>query len=808
MFKVSSDLRFKRVTQYYQRKGAGDYDANRPFRGYNPPSKGHFQVPSRFRGIIFVPPLRLQTNINPYPRRGSLRSPEKTVLEPSDQQSAGKVVSAHDVELRLQVAATFRENIVNVFGYILNRPVFVLSLHLYSSLYDLYMAARLRRIRETELLVDIENMANQDPKNQFITLFQTMDKVVPQYLIGAIKTWLDALRSNKVNINAILQPNGGPQVASFISGISASFLPLLKEPLKFSPQSELKSPKEICSSMGKLICNTMGGLIDRLFQPTQQLVAGILLNLELSRFNPEVNEAIYYIADVLRETRPELEYTLSFLSNQDMSNPYNLLIKVVAQLANDSDDTNVKEASLAIVNDLRPPSYITFNPDFPSISPIVGPPKIEYELLFRTVSPGEYPNDVVEAKEVIVEALNNKLDMEMVLSGFVRHDYTNPRDLLIGLLDRMRRRINLPEYLIDHVNMLSVHLKMKQAAIKMEPRAVRGFEDVILLFDGFKSPGIPGRIRYPAMGILQDLSSENIDWNKVFNKFPPHENSRPRQLVVVILNYLLPTIRNLQLHDDIIHFVSQLETGGEPRECPIVVCHSRTSVVVATTTLVPPSKSSQARAPTSSTKPVPSTVDHVDRDNLINTLGTNYIHDPRYHIMVDFLKLPSFSGYFGSNFNVDLYTTTGSLLQAIINFTLHSWGARNNSQLRDALEFFKDKIALNGYGATQVSFLPTIVTKNIDMNEVIYTTIDVERLAKDGKEEQLTTVIHFLINSFVDRMSGFDLARYKTKTEFLIGFFNYLRSLNSVPNDIKTSINDIIPYVRHDSIGREPIPFS
>nr|CAD7438960.1 unnamed protein product [Timema bartmani] len=723
----------------------------------------------------------------------------------------GQLPEVAPLILKLRLASILRDNMITVFGYILSRPNVTMSLETYEALADIYETTRMRRIRTAELLFLLDSMAYKTPQNQFISLFTEIQKIAPRYMVGSVKVWLQSLQINEVNVNDIIRPVGGALIVDLLSGIHPKYLKTLLIPSRFKKSSESLGPESVAILIGKFFSNIIGALMDGSLEMSQPLAACLLLHVPKHTFIPEVEESEQYLSDILFENRAELLFAVTELKSSELTDPYVLLRAVLSRLANEKNiDRFVKESAAIVLPSIFVPTNAIYDPDFEALTPIISQPTINYNLLFKYIAPGEYPDDIVKAKAMILSAINNgKLDMRPVLKQFIRHDYMSPRDLLIAIIDRIRRRATLSNDLANSVAALSSHLKLKVTAIKMEPRNIRGYPDLALFFDGFKSPGVPEVVRELADSICRSLRDVQIDWVDELSRYPTHLNSRPRQLIVRLLKSLLGknAIRNEPLVSKVKEFLSKLDIDGEVKFCPAITCPGNAKVT-------PKEESTAIAEIVPNATDLPSHLEptkdwaHLVTDSLLPALEYSPDDESRLETLRQFLAGPQLSDIVGNTFNFDDHPTVGLLLSVIMTKAMNSRYVHKNQNLYETIKLLSRKVKLDGYGSKAPEWESDPVKRTINMSAV-FQAVELERVQADQVGYSLQHIYDFLIKHFQPsvHMKGFDYLKLKTRGEFLRSFFMHLLELPYIQEDTKFHIEKIIPYVTVRGPGGVPIDY-
>ncbi|XP_067015702.2 uncharacterized protein [Anabrus simplex] len=711
------------------------------------------------------------------PSEGGMSSSESSV--DSEPRYTGPLPDVDSIMSKLAASLTLHDNLVTVFGFLLTKADGSLGLELYVSLQQLLDATRQRAVRTVELLRLLQDMAREDPHRQLVRLFFELPKTCPRYLIGAIKTWQEALTNNKVNMTEMMM-NAGRNV-SLLQKIDPGLFPVMSSPTAFSEASSRFVPAQVSSRMGKIFGNIMGEIINNSLDVTLPLVGYLLMHLQLSLYSPEVEEARQYLKDVLVENRSEHRVAVSSLSPSDKQDMYALVGAVLRALP--TGDVFVLEAVHAVLPYLHTPDCNTHNPYLSAMAPIVGGDHIQYDLLFKLVTAGEFPDDIVMCKDKLMMSISGgKLDMETVLDGFVRYEYKKPLDLLLAVLQRIRRRARLEDDLLDAVIALDVHVKMKRAAIEMDDDKIRGIDDLLAYFDAFCSPFLPEEVRSKAHVVADVLQMEPIDWSTWLARFPRSEYSRPRQLVISLLEALAQggelKSENLQvaMHD--------FQEAVKPPACPKVTC--------------PPKSSKKEKA----------VADAIPMQQLLDVFHILLPEDEQQLTVLKSLLLNpiSLATALGDDFPLHQYETKGVLMQAILGVCLRSELVRQSPQLKRAVEYFLPRVRLDGPGAERVSPL-FVTTRTIDMNKVLLALTSAP--LDDEQHTHFQRVVTFLEEAFYQPQfsGGFHVTNFKTRADFITGLFNHLLSLEATPADLKEDLTALLPLVDTTGLGAQPVDY-
>ncbi|XP_069685901.1 uncharacterized protein [Periplaneta americana] len=705
------------------------------------------------------------------------------------------------IHKRLQIASRLRDNIVTVLGFILFQPRKRTSLDLYAALYDIYTAFRLRRIRTVEMIDLIMQIAGKTPTQQLISLFSKVLEIAPRYLKGALKVCLHDLENKIINLDEILRHDEGPLAVDLLAGIDNKMASQLHNVLQFEESSELQAPPTITRNMGQFFGNLFGALIEGSLKPSPQLVAGIMLHVQLYKFIPDVEEALRYLSEIFLEERRVIDFAFHNISRAEKRNPYILVRFILRKLSrNNKIDVNIREAADIVLLHFYHPNRFTINPNLQVMSNIVSSSTINFSLLFKTISPGEFPDDVVQAINMILGAINrNEIDMNFVLKGFVRYDYQRPLDLMIAIIDRLRRRTFLPVDIIDATNSVYIHLKLKSAHENMPLSIYTTFENFVPLFDSFSGPAIPDEVEMQSKGILEEISKENnINWKSELAKYPSIENSRPRQLVYRVLNSLSSrNISNPDLITDVRNFLDLLTPEGDPKQCPVVSCPFEASPIVLRTTTT----TTTPQPPTP--KIIPKRAENIDVHDILNAIDISVYDESKIAPLEQFLQSPPGIGLM-RKINLIEYKTRGSLLRQVLEVLSKDQNVRRDPLLNHTLWEIKDHVLLEGSGAVAVKWRKSTVTFVVNMDGILQ-ALDKTEIERDGESGAFEHIYGFLHKNLkAQYLSNFDATTPKTRHEFLKALFNHLLDATDVPPDVKEDIRVLINYIQETGSGAHP----
>jgi hypothetical protein len=152
------------------------------------------------------------------------------------------------------------------------------------------------------------------------------------------------------------------------------------------------------------------------------------------------------------------------------------------------------------------------------------------------------------------------------------------------------------------------------------------------------------------------------------------------------------------------------------------------------------------------------------------------------------------------------YQTRGLLLLNLLQYLLTLDEIKCNSELYHSVQYYVDKVYLNGFGAKSVEYIiirQEVRRRTIDLQST-FRAIKLEKLDKKG-QKALRGVYKFFAKEFQPpiHLSNFNFMEYKTKGEWLTAYFRYLLKHAAVSSQAKHDISYILPYVLQTGPGAE-----
>ncbi|XP_046980685.1 uncharacterized protein LOC124545783 [Schistocerca americana] len=439
--------------------------------------------------------------------------------------------------VKLTMSSALRDNLVTVFGYLLYQTRWPKQRDHYTSFLLVFQAVRLRHISTLDLLPVLKKASAERPSSQMLLILRHMRKSSPRYLTGAVDEVIASVSASKDVIDDIIQPRGGPLVVDFLAGIESKYLAAGERPISFG---KTRIDSSVVSLMGSTFGQIYSALADGTLPLTQPLFAALLLHLPRDFLNPQADEFMRMLVDLLRlETLENWSNVIGKIRQKDKQKPFVLARFVLKTIAKDSKTSErVREATLVVLHHVKEPE-ITFSlPHYSVLSPIVSKPNIDLVSLLQTITYPEYPEDVVDVKNRIVYYVQHGyLNLDLITKGFMRYDHVRPLDLIIALLTRITTNMpKLPAEIIKSVESLTVHLKFKELGCSMASHLPENFIDLPSLTHSFLSPSLPLIVQQTAEKALKVIFQEfPEDMNKLLPSIPVEMCIRPRMCLHTIM---------------------------------------------------------------------------------------------------------------------------------------------------------------------------------------------------------------------------------------------------------------------------------
>lgn len=442
--------------------------------------------------------------------------------------------TALKVAKQIFLSDILRDNLVTVFGYILNLPENPLDSELYFSLYHIYSSLKIRRVCTLNLLPVLANMAYASPEEQFKIIFQRLSSNVPMYLYSSVQIWREKLDLGLINVNGILRPGGGALIVSLLTGIPHETLNEQGE--IYVPLGDVNPqiPAVITETMGKHMALIISRITENSIPLSTTLFASILSHRPRNKVIPQCEEMERQLVKYLLDKGvPDWDNLIENVNMEEYSDIVLLVRKVLYLLSTSENlENEVRDTAryiLPYVEDLK----TTFVNEFYDInSDVLSKPTIDLAKLLSAITRLEYPEYVIDLRRRLIYYLGQRyIDMEDITTGFNRFDYENPNDLLIALLTRICAlgKNTLPYEIYSTVNSLNIFLIFKKLASKFSTNFPNNFIDINALVSDFGSPNLPKSVVDLQYAVMEYLRNDYVDWRKVTEVTRYAECTRPRQ---------------------------------------------------------------------------------------------------------------------------------------------------------------------------------------------------------------------------------------------------------------------------------------
>lgn len=514
------------------------------------------------------------------------------------------------LETKLWASSILRDNMVTVFGYLLNIPNNPLPSELYTSLFYIYTDIRYRRVHTLEIVPILNELAYVNVQSQFIVMFTMLRKHSSVYLHSGCELWIRMLRRGHIDLESILRPGGEPLIVDFLAGIDPSVLPTLKETVEFHPDIV----KQISPISEQLVGRTLSCIFSAIANEAMPLSQSLFALLLLHRPNDEVvphrEETERYLVDVLRLNNVHnWDEILNSIRVNLKDGPYVVARAVLAKISEMSDvDELIRDKARYVLQYLGFPTGTYANPQYILSSKMLSKPTIDVLLLLKAITWNEYPRDVVDIRQRLEFYIRKGfIDVEYVIKGFNRFDHTKPVDVLIAFLTRIECRLpKLPHEIISSVKYLKQYLVFKKYLCSFNPKVPNYLIDVETLVNSFGGPNIPQSVTDIVIQLGKYLPNENIPWTSITGTISIEACSQPRQCILTIFKAI---IRQKVLKEDsiclnlIMQIIQLLDHLGNP--LPIYMLPKpRSEIVIKYPILIKPQKPTALQPTTGATPTV------------------------------------------------------------------------------------------------------------------------------------------------------------------------------------------------------------
>ena len=578
------------------------------------------------------------------PRDGENWSPVSKMTVDNNQKYGA---TRYETLLRkLWLSAILRDNIVTSLGYVLYRPDNVLPEPLYTSLNMIYNHVRLRRIHTTEYVYILNEMSNAPPQTQFLILFEELQKRLPKYLKSTAEVWVEALSQNQINLTEIIRPNGGPVVVDLLATIQPSALEVLNEDVMFQKNTIKNSSQDVKDMMGEFFSYVFSGIKDGTIKLTQQLFAVILLHLPLDRIVPQADEIERYLVDALRvESFTHWDELISKIGPEYFICPCVLSREILSKIAEDPDiDDQLRRDAIYLKPFINFPSNTFTNTYYGTMSKVIGLPTIQYKQLLKHIAPEDYSHEVVLLKNrFIYYVTHGYINMDLVITGFIRHDYTDPVDLLIAMLTRIvQRQSFLSDEILSTVKAFQQALIFKNLVCSASPVVPDGFIYIPAMAEAFDTPDMPEDIREIGRSLSQTLMDTNFGWDVLVNNTSIEKCIVPKQCFITLMN---EAVKYLPDNSSAISYFEELllmvDSNGTLENDGISQCETPLTDLSNTTNNKTRGEGRTAIFPSNTRKPNDQEFEDVSDESISET--TTFPDDESSEIISPDVEFPPFS---------------------------------------------------------------------------------------------------------------------------------------------------------------------
>ncbi|XP_015108678.1 uncharacterized protein LOC107035660 [Diachasma alloeum] len=333
--------------------------------------------------------------------------------------------------MRAWVAATIRDNILGLLGYLLHQPNDdIFPEDTYSSLRIVYEEVRKNNIRTMDILPRLKGISKASPTGQIIDLLKVLQLVLPPFCRSAIVEIVQAFTKNKIALKSILSPETDDKGVDVFADIGLQIIPFLH-----SKSTRRTYDRSVHAEMGKEFAVFFSAIQEGAIVLTQPVLAALMLNMRFTELSPEDKEDFRYLTDVLRDSKIP-DWSPGTIGAVNVKSPYALVEMMMKAIANRPQlDPTVKDIAERLQNRLR---KVSKSHRSRLMDPFFDKSELNIPLLLDALEEEAKIPEVKTFKQMIND---RNLSLSYALKGFVRYFYPTPRDLVLGFMRRVQDRV-------------------------------------------------------------------------------------------------------------------------------------------------------------------------------------------------------------------------------------------------------------------------------------------------------------------------------------------------------------------------------
>ena len=358
--------------------------------------------------------------------------PEMDIVYPPGGSANNQIPKS--VILSLLIMRQIRENILTLFGCLLQRPMDFLTEPQYTSLHILFIELRNRPSRIHSITKEIKTVPKSDLTKQLISIMKILGKNLPPYIGCAAKFWVQELEEERINFK-LLPPNTCPSTFNILNKANTD---LIKIQIYKKP---IDAPTRMTEYvLGPTFVKILFDIQKVNVVLSQEIFGMILANFPLIPYDPILDENIRFILTVTLNA--EIPSWQEIEMQSTPGEPYRFIKTVIAKiLVLPNVPRQIKEALTYIRSHLKPVPITHINPDY-SIMHQVNDKELNIEVLLSFIVPKVFSPEIICLKNRLLKYIQeDRLSQTWMLKESDRLRYMNPQDLLFAFLTKLQRRI-------------------------------------------------------------------------------------------------------------------------------------------------------------------------------------------------------------------------------------------------------------------------------------------------------------------------------------------------------------------------------
>ncbi|KAF2901660.1 hypothetical protein ILUMI_04525 [Ignelater luminosus] len=474
--------------------------------------------------------------------------------------------------LKFKIGAYLRFNLIKVFGYILHRKNIELNTAYYTSLYIILTCIKLNHVDVLSMISVLKDIGYAKPNEQFIKIFESMEKHLPPYLRCSATYWKEGIQTKTINMDNILMPYGdNTVVVNILDGLIPEEIEALSEE-EVTTEAKTEEEQKILYNFNVNVLQLIRHIKNQTqFKITPWLFAGLLQLFPRTLIQPDVEESIQLLTYYFYEKEDQINEKTEI--EHDKREPYKMIRHVLQELLNSVNTEDViKDAADTVLRNLKPRSPTAVNPHYSSFTFFIHPESIKIDEMLKYVSRCTFPLEIILAAERVRYYIDVKIiGYFTIMDNFNPYLYSSPMEVLIAILDRiMRRESSLTSEVLNAVGAVYSYLIFKYRYSTMPIVYPTEMVNINILFMGMKAPDIPRDIRGYVDDLLGLLMMEPLKYSELLiKKVPVYKCTTP----VICFYYLLEELSKNKdiIGGDIENIIIQLRNCTcNVGKCPII----------------------------------------------------------------------------------------------------------------------------------------------------------------------------------------------------------------------------------------------